>query len=57
MAAETYTNLQRFTMRLGALIYDARHELTRREYLALVDTLTALAARLNAEQLEHEERP
>jgi hypothetical protein len=60
MALETPTSgtgLQRFLLRLADLIHDARHELTRRQYLALVDILTALAARLNAEQLELEERP
>jgi hypothetical protein len=60
MALETPTfgtGLQRFVLRLGDLLHDARRELTGREYVALVDVLCAVAARLSAEQLDREERP
>jgi hypothetical protein len=56
-AASTQTTFQRFHFRLGFFIRDARRDLDRREFEALVEVLTVLVARLNAEQLDHEERP
>jgi hypothetical protein len=56
-SASSRTTFQRFHLRLGYFITDARRDLDRREFETLVAILTALVARLNAERLDHEAPP